>query len=92
MKIVVTNVQYYKVIHITVLFCRNNIVLYLLFRLDNDFRVKVADFGLSRDIYEKDYYASESKKTMLPVKWMALECLEKGKYSSKSDVVSYIFY
>ncbi|XP_053377268.1 hepatocyte growth factor receptor-like isoform X2 [Mercenaria mercenaria] len=57
--------------------------------LDNDFRVKVADFGLSRDIYEKDYYASESKKTMLPVKWMALECLEKGKYSSKSDVWSF---
>ena len=24
---------------------------------------------------------------MLPVKWLALECLEKGKYSSKSDVV-----
>ena len=49
--------------------------------------MKVADFGLSRDVYEKDYYSSENKKTMLPVKWMALECLEKGKYSSKSDVV-----
>ncbi|XP_052781124.1 hepatocyte growth factor receptor-like isoform X1 [Mya arenaria] len=57
--------------------------------LDEDFHVKVADFGLSRDIYEKDYYASENKKTMLPVKWMALECLEKGKYSSKSDVWSF---
>ena len=49
--------------------------------------VKVADFGLSRDIYEKDYYSSDNKKTMLPVKWLALECLEKGKYTSKSDVV-----
>ncbi|XP_052285570.1 hepatocyte growth factor receptor-like isoform X3 [Dreissena polymorpha] len=57
--------------------------------LDEDFRVKVADFGLSRDIYEKDYYACDNKKTMLPVKWMALECLEKGKYSSKSDVWSF---
>ncbi|KAL4226642.1 hypothetical protein ACF0H5_014623 [Mactra antiquata] len=57
--------------------------------LNEEFRVKVADFGLSRDIYEKDYYASESKKTMLPVKWMAIECLEKGKYSSKSDVWSF---
>ena len=59
----------------------------MLVRLDEDFHVKVADFGLSRDIYEKDYYACDNKKTMLPVKWMALECLEKGKYSSKSDVV-----
>ena len=49
--------------------------------------MKVADFGLSRDVYEKDYYSCENKKTMLPVKWLALECLEKGKYSSKSDVV-----
>ncbi|WAR25677.1 SEA-like protein [Mya arenaria] len=51
--------------------------------------LNLIDFGLSRDIYEKDYYASENKKTMLPVKWMALECLEKGKYSSKSDVWSF---
>ena len=59
----------------------------VLHRLDEDFKVLVADFGLSRDVYEKDYYSCESKKTMLPVKWMAVECLEKGKYSSKSDVV-----
>jgi len=61
-------------------------------RLDEDFRVKVADFGLSRDIYEKDYYACDNKKTMLPVKWMALECLDQGKYSSKSDVVRIILW
>lgn len=50
--------------------------------------VKVADFGLSRDIYEKDYYSSDNKKTKLPVKWMAMESLEKGTYNSKTDVVS----
>ena len=55
--------------------------------MDENYKVLVADFGLSRDVYEKDYYSCESKKTMLPVKWLALECLEKGKYSSKSDVV-----
>lgn len=50
--------------------------------------VKVADFGLSRDIYESDYYSSDDRKAKLPVKWMALESLEKGIYSTKTDVVS----
>lgn len=62
--------------------------MYVYFRLDEEFRVRVADFGLARDIYEKEYYSSENKKAKLPVKWMALESLEKGTYSSKSDVVS----
>ncbi|XP_077486498.1 uncharacterized protein LOC144097734 [Amblyomma americanum] len=56
--------------------------------LSEDFVVRVADFGLSRDIYEKDYYSSDNK-TKLPVKWMAPESLEKGIYSYKSDVWSY---
>jgi len=50
--------------------------------------VKVADFGLSRDVYEKEYYSSCDKKTKLPVKWMSPESLEFGHFSSKSDVVS----
>ena len=49
--------------------------------------VKVADFGLSRDIYERDYYSSDDRKAKLPVKWMALESLEKGIYNTKTDVV-----
>ncbi|KAK8773288.1 hypothetical protein V5799_012180 [Amblyomma americanum] len=56
--------------------------------LSEDFVVRVADFGLSRDIYEKDYYSSDNK-TKLPVKWMAPESLEKGIYSYKSDVVQH---
>ena len=55
--------------------------------MDENFTVKVADFGLARDIYSKDYYCSDNKK-MLPVKWMAPESLENGTYSTKSDVVS----
>ncbi|GFQ93840.1 hypothetical protein TNCT_654031 [Trichonephila clavata] len=57
--------------------------------LDENLVVKVADFGLSRDIYERDYYSSDNKKTKLPVKWMAPESLEKGTYSTKTDVWSY---
>ena len=60
-------------------------------RLDDDKTVKVADFGLSRDIYETAYYSSDNKKTKLPIKWMAPESIEKGTYTTKSDVVSFLF-
>lgn len=67
----------------------DNIFLFNLFvicRIDKDFTVKVADFGLSRDIYSKEYYSCLNKQK-LPVKWMAPESLEHGRYTSKSDVV-----
>ena len=60
-------------------------------RLDDTLTVKVADFGLSRDIYTKEYYSSDDKKARLPVKWMAIESLTKNVYTSKSDVVSQFF-
>lgn len=50
--------------------------------------LKVADFGLTRSITNKDYY----KKTTdgrLPVKWMAPEALFDRKYTTKSDVWSF---
>ena len=56
--------------------------------LDEVFTVKVADFGLSRDIYERDYYSAKDKTAKLPVRWMALECLERNIYNTKTDVVS----
>ncbi|XP_048252880.1 hepatocyte growth factor receptor-like [Haliotis rufescens] len=55
--------------------------------LNDNLRVKVADFGLCRDIYEKGYYSSDNKKK-LPIRWMAPESMERGSYSSKSDVWS----
>jgi len=52
--------------------------------------VKIADFGLSHDIYEDDYYRTdESSSKPLPVKWMALESLNTGRFTTESDVVSY---
>lgn len=54
-----------------------------------DMIVRVADFGLSRDVYETSYYSSDNAKTKLPVKWMAIESLSDGHYSHKSDVWSY---
>ena len=55
--------------------------------LDTQFCVKVADFGLSRDMYERDYYSAKDKTAKLPVRWMAMECLERNIYNTKTDLV-----
>ena len=60
----------------------------MYFRINKSLIVKIADFGLSRDIYKSDYYRVEDKKRPLPVKWMAIESLTEGVFSTKSDVVS----
>ena len=58
-------------------------------RVDSSLCVKVADFGLARDMYEKDYYRPEDLTRPLPVKWTALECLDGAEFTTKSDVVSW---
>lgn len=62
-------------------------------RLDESYTVKVADFGLARDVYDKEYYSVHNKSGVkLPVKWMALESLQTHKFTTKSDVVSTLFH
>lgn len=53
-----------------------------------DLTVKIGDFGMTRDIYETDYYR-KGTKGLLPVRWMPPESLRDGVYSSSSDVFSY---
>jgi len=48
---------------------------------------KVADFGMSRDVYMSDYYKL-GHHIALPVKWLAPEALFKKKFDTKTDVVS----
>ncbi|KAM9759685.1 macrophage-stimulating protein receptor-like isoform 2-T2 [Menidia menidia] len=58
--------------------------------LDETFTVKVADFGMARDVYDKEYYSIQNhRKAKLPVKWMAIESLQTQKFTTKSDVWSY---
>ncbi|XP_035790294.1 insulin-like receptor [Anopheles albimanus] len=54
----------------------------------DDLTVKIGDFGMTRDIYETDYYR-KGTKGFLPVRWMAPESLKDGLFSSSSDVFSY---
>ncbi|KAG8231626.1 hypothetical protein J437_LFUL012555, partial [Ladona fulva] len=54
----------------------------------DDLTVKIGDFGMTRDIYETDYYR-KGTKGLLPVRWMAPESLKDGVFTSYSDVWSY---
>ncbi|KAF0311087.1 Fibroblast growth factor receptor 3 [Amphibalanus amphitrite] len=49
---------------------------------------KIADFGLARDVRDKDYYRKVTDGR-LPVKWMAPEALLERLYTSQSDVWSF---
>ena len=60
---------------------------YKNYRVSDNLTVKVADFGLSREIYEKDYYRVSSKSPLLPIKWMAPESLNNSIFTEKTDVV-----
>jgi serine/threonine protein kinase len=56
--------------------------------VDENFNIKVADFGLSRVATAgKEYYRMLNSK-LLPVKWMAPESLKYGVFTTFSDVVS----
>lgn len=43
------------------------------------------DFGMTRDIYETDYYR-KGGKGLLPVRWMSPESLKDGVFTTMSDV------
>lgn len=54
----------------------------------DDLTVKIGDFGMTRDIYETDYYR-KGNKGLLPVRWMSPESLKDGVFTSSSDIFSY---
>ena len=47
--------------------------------------VKIADFGLSRNVYAgKVYHSSKTRK--LPIKWMSPEAIHDQVFTTESDV------
>uniref|UniRef100_A0A8C5QQN5 receptor protein-tyrosine kinase n=1 Tax=Leptobrachium leishanense TaxID=445787 RepID=A0A8C5QQN5_9ANUR len=56
--------------------------------LNENMNVSVADFGLSKKIYNGDYYR-QGRIAKMPVKWIAIESLADRVYTTKSDVWSF---
>lgn len=50
--------------------------------------VKIADFGLSRNIYAADYYKA-SENDAIPIRWMPPESIFYNRYTTESDVWAY---
>ena len=71
----------------------NMSIVSLSYRIDTHFLIKITDFGLSEDVFIKNYFrqGSDGEVVKLPVKWMAPESLNDGHFSEKSDVVGMIF-
>ena len=58
-------------------------------RMDTNFVIKVADFGLATSLdTSKDYFRQDQNDAIkLPFKWMAPESIHDRIFSEKSDVV-----
>ena len=50
---------------------------------------KIADFGLSRDLEQQEFYQQSNANARLPLRWCAPECLNEQKFGEASDVWSY---
>uniref|UniRef100_A0A8C5QU26 Discoidin domain-containing receptor 2 n=1 Tax=Leptobrachium leishanense TaxID=445787 RepID=A0A8C5QU26_9ANUR len=49
------------------------------------FTIKIADFGMSRNLYSGDYYRIQGR-AVLPIRWMSWESILLGKFTTASDV------
>ena len=60
-----------------------------VYRIDTNFVIKVADFGLAESMdTTKEYFRQDQESTVkLPVKWLAPESMLDGIFSEKTDVV-----
>ncbi|XP_070575740.1 fibroblast growth factor receptor 2-like [Ptychodera flava] len=56
--------------------------------VDDTYVVKIADFGLARDLHYENYYKKNSHGRV-PIKWMSPEALFDRVYTTKSDVWSF---
>ena len=74
--------------------------------LDEELNCRISDFGLSRDVVDRDYYVVPTTATTtkesdgkivqitprrLPIRWLSPESIESSKYTIQSDVVRFLF-
>ncbi|XP_047443918.1 discoidin domain-containing receptor 2 isoform X3 [Mugil cephalus] len=48
------------------------------------YTIKIADFGMSRNLYSGDYYRIQGR-AVLPIRWMSWESILLGKFTTASD-------
>ena len=73
--------------------------------LDEELICRISDFGLTRDVMDRDYYTAPTTTTKdndgktvqttrrrLPIRWLSPESIESSKYTIQSDVVSSSFF
>ena len=70
--------------------CRNCLVKTCLETgmTDSGFIIKIGDFGMSHDLYQRNYYRVQGH-AVLPVRWMSPEAVIYGKFSTAGDVWSF---
>ncbi|MEQ2181430.1 hypothetical protein GOODEAATRI_011482 [Goodea atripinnis] len=61
------------------------VIMELMTRGDLKSYLRSLHFGMTRDIYETDYYR-KGGKGLLPVRWMSPESLKDGVFTTNSDV------
>lgn len=55
--------------------------------ISSDFVVKVSYPALCKDKYSREYF--KHRNTLLPIRWLAPECLQEDEYTTKSDIYSF---
>ena len=50
--------------------------------------IKICDFGLSKDLYKNSIYQKKAK-SLLPFRWLAIESLKYGTFSTQVHVFNY---
>ena len=55
----------------------------------NPNHVKIADFGLAMLVVQQEKDFVDDSGGRMPLKWLAIECIQEGRYSHKSDVWSF---
>ena len=61
-------------------------------RIDQRGVIKVSDFGLTEDVYDRNYFrchkGEDGNEEKVPIRWMAPESIENDVCNEKTDVVS----
>ena len=66
------------------------------YRIDQRGVIKVADFGLTEDMYVRNYFRHDKSEggseEKVPIRWMAPESIESDIYNERTDVVRILWY